>query len=301
MKPTGPSDSTEPTASSEGESDGIGVKRSSAATVRPFDARVLRRQLIWDSSARWAAAMLMGLGLLTAMLAEEWSAWAAGGLILAMLLLWMQLGAISVRVWHQLQQLTPLLSPEPAYAEARLAGLMKRGPLHRPVRLLLYHRLATLRYRQQRFAETGAICQVLLTHSLGPAERIRGHLLLMLVETHLTQNDPYGAYYGLVELHRMRLTLVETVQRMALQTRYEIAVGYHGLALEGIERKIELAELMPPPQCGAVHAMFAIAATRCHRTALADWLRQRAELICGAEKLEELTQTSRFLDIPDLS
>jgi len=271
-----------------------------AVTIGPFDIRLLRRQLFVDSASRWAAALVLGVCLLVAMVAEQWSSWGAGLLIVAVFVVWLQLGTVSARVWRQLHQLTPLLAQAPAQAEAYLAGLLRRIPLHRPVRLLLYHRLAMLRHRQQRFAETAAICRALLTYGLGPAERVRAHLLLMLVEACLAENDPFGAHAGLVQLHQTRLNLIESLQRMALQTRYEIAVGYDKLVLDGIQQKIELAELMPAPQCGVVHAMFALAATRCRQSALADWLRLRAELICGAEKLEELAQTSRFLDIPDL-
>ena len=266
----------------------------------PFDARLLQRQLALDASVRWGAAVLMGLLLLFAMATEHWSAWGAGLLTLGVFVFWLQLGVSSARVWSQLHQLTPLLAHEPEQAEARLAGLLRRMPLHRPVRLMLYHRFAVLRHRQQRFAETGAICRALLAQRLGHAERVRAHLLLLLVESHLAENDPSGAYVGLAELHQMPLSLVESLQRMALQTRYEVAVGYDQLALDGIQHKIELAELMPAPQCGAVHAMFAVAASRSRRDALADWLRRRAELICGAEELEELARTSRFLDISDL-
>ena len=271
-----------------------------AATIGPFDFRVLRRQLLFDSASRWAAALVLGVCLLAAMVTEQWSTWGAGLLMVAVFVVWLQLGTVSARVWRQLHQLTPLLAQAPAQAETHLAGLLRRMPLHRPVRLLLYHRLAMLRHRQQRFAETAAICRALLTYGLGPAERVRAHLLLMLVEACLTENDPFGAHAGLVQLHQTRLNLIESLQRMALQTRYEIAVGYDKLVLDGIKQKIELAELMPAPQCGIVHAMFALAATRCRQSALADWLQRRGELICGSEKLEELARTSRFLDIPDL-
>lgn len=283
------------------EPESTGQPRPARSCVPPFDPRRLRRQMLLDAAIRWTAGMGLGVCLL-AVLALEWSSlWMAGLLMLAAVIIWMRLSAVSAKVWQGLHRLTPLLVSDPDQAEAWLAEHLRRLPLHRPVRLLLYHRLAMLRHRQQRFAEAGAICQQLLSQRLGPAERVRSHLLLLLVEASLAVNNPWGAYLGLVGLHSTRLSLVESLQCMALRTRYELAVGQYGLALADLSSKIERAELMPAPQCGAVHAMFAAAAARSRHDALADWLQRRAELICGPEQLEELARSGGFLDIPEVS
>ena len=293
--PRNPSD----TEAATGTDPGGATPSARRAQVPPFDVRGLRRELRRDAAVRWMVALALGSCLLAGLVLEQSSLWAAGVLVVLALLAWLWLSAVSAKVWQGLHQVTPLVAAEPERAEDWLARHLRRLPLHRPVRLLLYHRLAMLRHRQQRFAESGAICQHLLAYRLGPAERVRPHLLLLMVESRLAENDACGAYLGLLQLHATPLSLIESLQYLALRTRYQLAVGYNELALAGLKHKLELAELMPAPQCGVLHAMLAVAATRSRHEALADWLQRRAELICGAEWLEEFAQTIGFLDAPE--
>jgi hypothetical protein len=136
---------------------------------------------------------------------------------------------------------------------------------------------------------------------MGNAERVRAHLLLLAAESYLITGRLEPAHTALRQLQALRLNLVESLQRMALQTRYEISAGQDDQALHALDSKIEQAELMPAAQCGALHAMFAIAARRARQTPLADWLQRRAELICGRESLEEIAEQSAFLEMVDLN
>ena len=58
--------------------------------------------------------------------------------------------------------------------------------------------------------------------------------------------------------------------------------------LDDVQRKVAMSELMPAPQCGAMHAMLAVAAQRAQRRPLGDWLHRRAELLCTQEQLAGL-------------
>ncbi|CAN0363210.1 unnamed protein product, partial [Ectocarpus sp. 4 AP-2014] len=137
-----------------------------------------------------------------------------------------------------------------------------------------------LRHRQRRFDEAAEICYALLCEDLrGPAASVKPHLLLMLAESKLESRDPAGAYHALDALYHTRLSLVEALQRLALQTRYELMIGAHDSALHQGKRKIELAELMPLAQCGAMHAMLAYAAEQSGQTKIAAWLWERTKLI----------------------
>jgi hypothetical protein len=231
---------------------------------------------------------------------------------------WVGIGMVSTRVAQRLHRVAELIHRDPARAEELLADLISRWPLHRSVRVLLYHRLAMLRHRQQRYAETSAICQVLLRQSLGMttnlmsaprgtmsagadgadgmhdrAGGLRTHILLMLAESRLRCGDLAGAWTALSQLHSAPVSLIESLQRLALQTQYEIAAGQYDAALAQIEHKIRLAELMPAPQCGAIHSLLADAAEYSGRERLATWLNARADLLTTAEQRDVLLGNAR--------
>ena len=98
--------------------------------------------------------------------------------------------------------------------------------------LTVYHRLTVLRLRQPRFDELAAICQVVLAQPLGPARESRPHLLLMLTESRLECGDLVGAYFALLELHRMPLNLVESLRPLAIQTRYKVTSGLYAVVIQ---------------------------------------------------------------------
>ncbi|MCC7193655.1 MAG: hypothetical protein IT444_12845 [Phycisphaeraceae bacterium] len=201
---------------------------------------------------------------------------------------WIGLSVISGKVFRQLPQITSWIERDPAAAESAIALALPRHPLQRSVRLLLYHRLAILRHRQQRFAESAAISQALLFERLEPAVNIRTNLLLMLTEANLECGDLGGAYTALAGLSTLPLSHIEDLQRMALQIRYEVACGHDGYALQDLERKIAMIEMLPGPPCGVLHALLAIAAQRQNQKPLADWLWRRAELISTPQALAEV-------------
>lgn len=192
---------------------------------------------------------------------------------------WMSLGLLRARSAADLQGLAHLEEMTPADADQVLAAAMQRRPLPRQVRLMLYFRLGALRYAQRRYGEAGAVCHVLLAQPLGRVEGIRPALLLMLGESRLRYGDMPGVYAVLQQLYALRLSLGEALQRLALQTRYEVAVGQDAAALADLRRKVQASELLAPEQCGQLHAVWAWAARRQGHGELAAWLQERAELL----------------------
>ena len=257
-------------------------------TVRPFRGARLERELLADAVLRWALVLVAALGFVVVLsfgVGVTTAAVVALGLVVAV---WLLLNLTSARISRDLPRLGAMIEAEPALAEDHLARHLRARPLLAWVRLMLYHRLAGLRHRQQRYEESLAICAAVLPHHLGPARDARGHLLLMLVEAALERRDLISAYHGLLELHGTRLSLVEALQRLALQTRYEVLCGHHDHALWRAAEKVQLAELMPAAQCGAVHAILATAATHTRQEQLAHWLWQRTELLCTPEQVRQL-------------
>lgn len=264
-------------------------------TCPPFEAVVLRRQIEVDTLLRWGP--LIALGALIVVDGQM----RTGNLVLwqiilvVFLVVWFMLNAASARAWQMLPQITMLLDSHPAMAEDLLARALKRKALHRSVRLLLYHRLAVLRHRQHRFEEAAAICEAVLKHARGTVKPVKPHLYLMLVEAKLNMRELPAAEAALGELRKLPIGLLDRMQAVALHTRLEVAAGRDAQALEQIGRKIACAELMPATPCGLLHALLARAARNVGQTDLANWLDERARLLCTREQLDQLAETGDML------
>lgn len=267
---------------------------SSSAAVRrlpSFSPSRLQRELAFDSTLRAAALLGLFLAFFVLLSFGPGSSVLKLVLIVFMVLAWVGLNLTGARVAQSLPGLANVLENNPAAGETALVSLMNKRALPRWVRLMLTHRQAVLRHRQQNFAESSAIAQTLLTTPRpGPAASHRGPLLLLLVEARLELRDAHGAWLALVELSRTPLGLTEALQRLALRTRYELLVGQSEETLKGLEQKTRLAELMPAPQCGALHAMFATAAKHAGRDGLHTQLRSRVELLCSEDEIVQMLE-----------
>lgn len=265
-------------------------------TCPPFDPRRFRAMMTLDASARWGGALAIAACIVAAPLFGADSAVATLLALVVIGAIWVMLTGTSANVWRRARSLPMLIEQDVAEAESLLAELIDKKPLQKQVRLGLLHRMAMLRHRQQRYAETDAICRTLLDERLGPQQRIRPHLLLMLVESNLMLGNLPGAYHGLAEMASMKLNLIESLQRLALQTRYELGVGRADAALYRLPHKLAMAELMPAAQAGAMHAMLADAARHNGADSLAQWLGERAQLLAG-EKLDALIEAGAVVNV----
>ena len=251
----------------------------------PFDPRRFAREMRIDAVMRTVIILAVAAAAIFVFVFEAGSdAWSTAA-VLAVLAVWLGISGISAKASRALPAISAATEVDPDMAQAMIDENLQRRPLLRWVRLMLYHRLAVLRHRQERFGESAAICQAVLSQPMGPARQVRPHLLLMLVEARLYAGDLIGAYGPLLELYQTRLGLSESLQRLALQTQYEVMAARHDAALHRATQKIQLAELMPAPQCGLMHALLATAAHHANQPDLARWLRARAELLCTPEQL----------------
>lgn len=254
----------------------------------PFEPAMFRRELWRDSFLRWLIAMVFPVtSILILGVGEEYGhEFAQPGffLFIACMTGWLVSGFSGSRVVRRLPAVTALIENGDPAAESELAAMLARKALQRSVRLLLNHRLAMLRQRQGRMAEVQTIAHELLRVRAASAAAVRSSLLLMAVESGLEIGDLTSAYAGLMELERQSLSSADALLCVWLRTRYELASGHDESAMSELDRRVAQAEMMPPPQCGAMHAMLAAAANRTGRTVQADWLRRRAALLCTPEQ-----------------
>jgi len=257
-------------------------------SLPPFDPRRFARQLRVDAWLR-TALLIAVVVVLVATLAVGADDLLVSGLALLLVVgAWVAVSVVNARVSQQLPMLTALIEAGASEAEPQLASLLGRRALFRWVRLVLYHRFALLRHRQQQPAEAAAVCAAVLSQPLGPARQVAASLSLIDADARLSLGDVPGAYAALARLHTQKLSLQEALQRLALQTRYEVAAGLDEHNVAGLERKLAMIELLPAAQCGEAHAALAVAAHRSGRTDAARWLAARAALLCEPEQLRGL-------------
>jgi hypothetical protein len=259
--------------------------------INPFDPERFAKQIALDDTMRGllitgvvcavlVTLLLPGLAIVSGLIAPA-----------IVLGLWLWLSVSTARVARSLATFGELMAAEPGKAEDALNEMLSVKPVMRWARHLSYHRLAGMRHLQRRFTETAAICLCLLNQPLkGPAAATRPHLLLMLAEAQLEVGNLPGAYHALAHLQQTRLGLAQSLQRLAIQTRYELAVGAYDQALHRARAKVELAELMPAKHCAAMHAMLATAAQRAGETRQSAWLWERTRLLAGPDLMQQFEQ-----------
>ncbi|MFK7790720.1 MAG: hypothetical protein AB8C95_14660 [Phycisphaeraceae bacterium] len=262
-----------------------------------FDPERFAKQIAFDDLMR---GLLIG-GVVTALLMTLLlpGLVVVSGLIAPAIVLglWLWLSVSTARVARSLATFSELMASEPSKAEDALREVLRIRPVMRWARILSYHRLAGLRHLQRRFTETAAICLCLLSQPLkGPAAATRPHLLLMLAEAQLEIGNLPGAYHALAHLQQTKLGLAQSLQRLAIQTRYELAIGAYDSAMHRARAKVELAELMPAKHCATMHAMLATAAQRSGQAQQSDWLWQRTRLLAGPDFAKQLEQGG--FDVP---
>ncbi|MEM9416235.1 MAG: hypothetical protein AAGA29_12280 [Planctomycetota bacterium] len=272
-------------------------------TLPPFDPATFNRQITRAAIVHRLAigttlAMLAAILLVPALLDTEAQRLPTLLAVFLVPAIWLPITLTTQRVARLLPQVGATLTTDPERAEHLIANALNSRPVMTWARLLTYHRLAALRHQQRRFDETASICQHILSQPLtGPAAAAKPSLLLILTEAHLALGNLVGAYHTLSELHRTRLGLAGAMQRLALQTRYALKAGAYEHALDHGRQKMQLAELMPPPQCGVMHAMLAEAAKQTGRGKLAAWLWERAQLISPPHLFDQLKQGTFNIEV----
>ena len=253
-----------------------------------FSGEAMRRQIAWDSIIRWGLLGLMLAMLVWVLDGESFGKEGMGGVVILLLVMgWFALNMVNARTGRELAQISGVVESDPKSAENWISLALGRKPLLKWVRLMIYHRLAMVRHRQHEFAESAEICSAVLAYRLGPAEGTRSHLLLMLTEASLEMGDMGKAYASLTDLYKQKVSLIEALQRLSLQIRYELVTGNYTAAATNIDAKLEMIELLPAAQCGVVHEMLSIAASQTGGLELAEYLDKRAKLLCETEQLRQ--------------
>lgn len=221
-----------------------------------------------------------------------------GGTLMLLLVgvVWLSLGMKSAR-GQQLASQLPSLIASGRYdaAEAGINRGLQSFSLFKGPKLVSMHHLAMLRMAQNRYEDSAMLCRALLGQNLGQMQRIGTSGRLMLAASLLELSDVRGAYDAITGLYDRRLALPEAMQLLLVELDYQTRVGAFGQAIANVMGKVQLAEIMPVDQSARTQALLALAALKCGRRDLSDWLRKRVELLVEVQTLIGLRPALREL------
>src|SRR4029079_15888021 len=122
------------------------------------------------------------------------------------------------------------------------------------------HHLAVLRHAQRRWADAVVLCQALLRQRLGGLAGLTRQSRLILAESLLELGDLRGAYESITALYTQRLSLAEGMKLLTVRPDYLSRVHGWDAMLQGLESKVQLAELMNTAASARTQAFLALAA-----------------------------------------
>jgi hypothetical protein len=207
-------------------------------------------------------------------------------LLVALAATWTALGFRSMRGSRLVAGSPQLIAAgEFDQAETQIDQALRSFSLFRTSKLLSLHHLALLRHAQKRFADAAELCRALLKQRLGGLRGLSRQSRLILADSLLELGDLRGSYESISALYQERLTLAEALRLLAVQLDYGWRVNAWASMLEGVQTKVQLAELMNTPAAARTQALLALAARRMGRTEWEIWLRRRVELLVDVRKL----------------
>jgi len=170
-------------------------------------------------------------------------------------------------------------------AEHQIEQALRTFSLFRTSKLLSLHHLAVLRHAQRRWADAAELCAALLRQRLGSLKGLSRQSRLILADSLLEMGDVNGAYAAIAELYQERLSLAEAMKLLAVQLDYLSRVHAWEAMLQGLQSRVELAELMNTATAARTQALLALAAKKAGKNDWSDYLRRRAELLADVREL----------------
>jgi hypothetical protein len=207
-------------------------------------------------------------------------------LLLVLGVLWITLGYRSIK-GSRLAAGSPSLIAAGQFdlAEFQIEQALRTFSLFRTSKLLSLHHLAVLRHAQRRWGDTAELCRALLRQRLGGLKGLTRQSRLILADSLLELGDLHGAYESITALYEQRLTLAEALKLQTVQLDYLWRVNAWEQMLQGVQVKVELAELMNTASSARTQALLALAAKKTGRDDWAMWLRRRVELLVDVGEL----------------
>lgn len=155
----------------------------------------------------------------------------------------------------------------------------------RTVKLLGLHYLAMLRHAQRRFGDSAKLSRAVLGQRRGAIAGVSRQSQLVLADSLLELGDLSGASAAINGLFNQRLSLAEAINLLRIDLDYLYQVGAWSQMIREVDKKVEMAELMPSASAARTLALLAVAAKRTGEVKWEAFLRRRVELIADVQEL----------------
>jgi hypothetical protein len=203
------------------------------------------------------------------------------------------LGAVWLTLWYRTMKGSRLAAESSSLiasgrleqAEAQIEQSLRAFSMSRSIKSMSLLNLALVRLAQKRWPDAALLCREVLSGGRKAPEHVSKSGRLMLADSLLEMGDLRGAHEALAGLYNHKLTLAEALNLLRVQTDYLARIGAWGNLFQGVETKVQLAEIMPAAQGAKVQAMLALAARRTGHKDWEDYLRRRVELLADVNEL----------------
>jgi hypothetical protein len=273
-------------------------------------ARTLRRQLVLASISRIILIVLLTASFLTAILQPEAKAGKDALWFAAMLaaITWVTLTMFSVRQLRAANQAAMYISSGRLdLAEEQLKNAVHLFSFYRAGKLLACHNLAVVVHGRKNYSAAAELCTCVISLK-GKLSRGAGRLCrILLADCRLLLGDPAAALQAIGPLSLTEpatpdpqhaagkaasagdegkaLDLAEQMLLLPIELRCHVGLGKFEQAVEGLDWKVQLAELLDAQKAALVHALLAEACRRVGKPIQAGFLQRRAELYSDLEEL----------------
>jgi hypothetical protein len=208
-------------------------------------------------------------------------------------LLLLVLGTVWLTLWYRTMKGSRLAAESSSLiasgrleqAEAQIEQSLRSFSMSRSIKSMSLLNLALVRLAQKRWPDAALLCREVLSGTRRTPEHVSKSGRLMLADSLLEMGDLRGTYEALSGLYTHKLTLAEALNLLRVQTDYLARIGAWAHLFQGVQTKVQLAELMPPQQGAKVQAMLALAAMRTGQKEWAEYLRRRVELLADVNTL----------------
>jgi|GEM_PF-650615 len=253
----------------------------------------MRRQFLLASVTRSTLLVVVALGFV---FGSMWRAdanyraetmWAISSVAA---IAWVVLTFYSVRQVRAAHQASAFIaSGRLDLAEERLKRTLRQFSLYRNAKLLACHHLAVVAHGRKSYQAAAELCDGMISLPGGPSVATLRTCRILLADCRLLLGDVVAARDAIAPLNLQgsELNLAEQLLLLPIELRCQLTAEQYDAACESLPWKLKRAELLDSPTAGLVHALLAVAANHIGRSRMADFLRRRADLYHGLEKLAE--------------
>jgi len=205
----------------------------------------------------------------------------------------MLLGIVWVTLWVRTvkgsrlaaESSTLIAAGELDQAEEHVGNSLRAFSMSRAIKSMSLLNLALIRIAQKNWPDAALLCREVLAPGRTVSDNLSKSSRLLLADSLLEMGDLRGTYEAISGLYSHRLTLGEALNLLRIQTDYLARIGAWEPMTQGLETKVQLAELMPSKNSARTQALLALGAKRLGRADWANWLRRRVELLADAQEL----------------